>query len=99
MSAASDARVRGPCYRHVTHAGRPWREMRSRDDSARMRGVPFRHPPRPGIPTDIEEYRDGRWCREATRQIETAMAAERFIEQVGFTACLHDSRRPGPSLY
>ena len=25
--------------------------------------------------------------------------AERFIEQVGFAACLTDSRRPGPSLY
>ena len=34
-----------------------------------------------------------------TRQIETALDAEQFIEQVGFTACLTDSRRPGPSLY
>ncbi|HET7217927.1 MAG TPA: hypothetical protein VFJ02_07755 [Vicinamibacterales bacterium] len=25
--------------------------------------------------------------------------AERFIEQVGFAACMTDSRRPGPSLY
>lgn len=33
------------------------------------------------------------------RQIETALDAERFIDQVGFTACLTDSRRPGPSLY
>ena len=31
--------------------------------------------------------------------METALDAERFIEQVGFTACLTDSRRPGPSLY
>jgi hypothetical protein len=54
---------------------------------------------KPEIPPDIEEYRDARWCREATRQVETAIAAERFIEQVGFTACLTDSRRPGPSLY
>jgi hypothetical protein len=51
------------------------------------------------IPEDIEEYRDARWAREATRQVETAAAAERFIEQVGFAACLTDSRRPGPSLY
>jgi len=51
------------------------------------------------IPEEIEEYRDERWCREATRQIETAFAAERFIEQVGFAACMTDSRRPGPSLY
>jgi hypothetical protein len=51
------------------------------------------------IPTEIEEFRDVRWRREATRQIETAFEAERFIEQVGFAACLTDSRRPGPSLY
>ena len=51
------------------------------------------------IPPEIEEYRDERWCREPTRQIETALEAERFIEQVGFTACLTDCRRPGPSLY
>jgi hypothetical protein len=55
--------------------------------------------PRPQIPADIEEYRDDRWCREGTRQVETAHDAERFIEQVGFAACLTDSRRPGPSLY
>jgi hypothetical protein len=54
---------------------------------------------KPEIPPDIEELRDARWCREATRQVETAIAAERFIEQVGFAACLTDSRRPGPSLY
>ncbi|HEX9366607.1 MAG TPA: crosslink repair DNA glycosylase YcaQ family protein [Vicinamibacterales bacterium] len=55
--------------------------------------------PGPEIPTEIEEYRDERWRREATRQIETAFDAERFIEQIGFAACLTDSRRPGPSLY
>ena len=48
---------------------------------------------------DVEEFRDGRWWREATRHVETAFDAERFIEQVGFAACLLDSRRPGPSLY
>lgn len=51
------------------------------------------------IPTDVEDYRDRRWHREATGQVETTLAAERFIEQVGFAACLTDSRRPGPSLY
>src|SRR5438552_7396051 len=51
------------------------------------------------IPVDIEELRDRRWWREATRQVETAFDAERFIEQVGFAACMTDSRRPGPSLY
>ncbi len=55
--------------------------------------------PRPQIPPEVEEYRDERWCREATRQVETALDAERFIERVGFAACMTDSRRPGPSLY
>src|ERR671919_1620603 len=56
-------------------------------------------PSRIPIPEDIEEYRDDRWRREATRQVETALEAERFIEQTGFVSCLTDSRRPGPSLY
>jgi hypothetical protein len=55
--------------------------------------------PRPEIPTEIEDHRDARWRREPTRQVQTAADAERFIEQVGFAACLTDSRRPGPSLY
>jgi hypothetical protein len=55
--------------------------------------------PRTQIPLEIEEYRDEQWRREETRRIESAFAAEQFIEQVGFAACLTDSRRPGPSLY
>jgi hypothetical protein len=55
--------------------------------------------PKPEIPAELEEYRDERWRREGTRQVETALDAERFIEQIGFAACLTDSRRPGPSLY
>lgn len=51
------------------------------------------------LPPDIEEYRDERWCRDATRCVATVVDAERFIEQVGFAAALTDSRRPGPSLY
>lgn len=51
------------------------------------------------IPADVDDYRDARWRREATRQIESAFEAERFIEQVGFASCLADSRRTGPSLY
>ncbi len=51
------------------------------------------------IPPEIEDYRDERWCREGSRQIDSVAAAERFVEQVGFAACLTDSRRPGPSLY
>ena len=31
--------------------------------------------------------------------MSTVLEAERFVEQVGFTACMTDSRRPGPSLY
>ncbi|MBI3401552.1 MAG: hypothetical protein HY048_09050 [Acidobacteria bacterium] len=55
--------------------------------------------PKPQIPADVEEYRDARWRREGAQQVESAYDAERFIEQVGFAACLTDSRRPGPSLY
>src|SRR4029450_8191483 len=55
--------------------------------------------PRPQIPAEIEEYRDERWRREGTRQVETAFDAERFIEQVGFAACLTDTPRPRPPLY
>ena len=51
------------------------------------------------IPADIEDHRDEHWRRSGTRQIETALDAENFVEQIGFTACLTDSRRPGPSLY
>jgi hypothetical protein len=51
------------------------------------------------ISSDIEEYRDARWQREGMQQVETAYDAERFIERVGFAACLTDARRPGPSLY
>jgi len=54
---------------------------------------------RPDLPAEIEEFRDERWRREGARQIETAFDAERFVDQVGFAACLTDSRRPGPSLY
>src|ERR1700681_1548084 len=55
--------------------------------------------PKPQIPAEIEEHRDEHWRREETQRVETAFEAERFIEQVGFAACLTDSRRPGPSLF
>jgi hypothetical protein len=55
--------------------------------------------PRVQIPSDIEEHRDRHWRREATQQVESAFDAERFVERVGFAACLTDCRRPGPSLY
>jgi hypothetical protein len=54
---------------------------------------------KPQIPPEIEDYRDQHWRREEVRPIETAFDAERFVEQVGFTACMTDARRPGPSLY
>ena len=54
---------------------------------------------RPELPAEIEEYRDSRWQREGQGRVETAAQAERLIERAGFTACLLDSRRAGPSLY
>ena len=51
------------------------------------------------LPQEVEDYRDQRWRREGTRQVDTVIDAEHFIEQVGFSACLTDARRPGPSLY
>lgn len=55
--------------------------------------------PRPEIPAEFEDYRDERWRRESTRLVSTVLEAERFVEHVGFAACMTDSRRPGPSLY
>jgi hypothetical protein len=54
---------------------------------------------KPTLPDFIEDHRDTHWCREDMRRIETAYEAERFIERVGFAACMTDVRRPGPSLY
>ena len=51
------------------------------------------------LPEEIEVHRDRMWCREPEMRIEEALAAERFIDRVGFCAALTDSRRPGPSLY
>jgi hypothetical protein len=55
--------------------------------------------PRHEISSEAEDLRDARWQREGTRQVETAHDAERFVERVGFAACMTDARRPGPSLY
>src|SRR6187431_1887501 len=46
-----------------------------------------------------EGHRDRHWCRDEPLRVEGAAEAERFIERVGFAACLTDARRPGPSLY
>ena len=56
-------------------------------------------PARSALTEEVEDFRDARWWREATRQVDTVHDAERFIEQVGFASCLLDSRKPGPSLY
>jgi hypothetical protein len=51
------------------------------------------------IPSEIEEFRDSHWHRDGEGQVHTPVQAERFIERVGFSSCLTDSRKPGPSLY
>src|SRR5207237_6246113 len=55
--------------------------------------------PQEALTDDIEEYRDSRWNREGEGQLQTPAQAERFIERVGFAACMTDARRPGASLY
>ncbi len=54
---------------------------------------------KPQIPAEVEDLRDAHWRREAARSVNSVSEAERFIDHVGFAACLTDSRRPGPSLY
>jgi hypothetical protein len=54
---------------------------------------------RPALPAEIEEHRDIAWWREEMCPVQTVHDAERFVERVGFAACLTDARRPGPSLY
>src|SRR5574337_983489 len=51
------------------------------------------------ITSEAEEFRDARWQREGARQVDTAHDAVRFIDRVGFAACMTDVRRPVPSLY
>ncbi len=55
--------------------------------------------PRHPLPEDVEEHRDHHWRRDPARAVDSALAAERFIDDVGFLACLTDARRSGPSLY
>ena len=51
------------------------------------------------LPEEVEAYRDHAWRREPERRVESAPAAEKLVEEVGFCASMTDSRRPGPSLY
>ena len=53
----------------------------------------------PSVPEQIEVHRDRMWRREEELRVESAVEAERFIEDVGFANTLTDTRRAGPSLY
>ncbi len=60
-----------------------------------MRRMPSRLP----LPEDVEIHRDHHWRRDPARAVTSPMAAERFVDEVGFLHCLTDARRPGPSLF
>jgi len=51
------------------------------------------------LPEQIELHRDRMWRRDEDLRVESALDAERFIEDVGFANTLTDTRRAGPSLY
>ena len=53
----------------------------------------------PSLPEQIELHRDRMWRRDEELRVESALDAERFIEDVGFANTLTDARRAGPSLY
>jgi hypothetical protein len=53
----------------------------------------------PLLPEQFELHRDGMWRRDEELRVESAVDAERFIEDVGFANTLTDTRRAGPSLY
>lgn len=53
----------------------------------------------PPLPEQIELHRDRMWRRDEELRVESAIDAERFIEDVGFANTLTDTRRAGPSLY
>src|SRR3954462_12990157 len=53
----------------------------------------------PRVPDAFDDHRDHHWRRSDARAVTSALAAERFVEDAGFVACLTDARRPGPSLY
>jgi hypothetical protein len=53
----------------------------------------------PPLPEQIELHRDRMWRRDEDLRIESAVDAERFIEDVGFANTLTDTRRAGASLY
>src|SRR5438552_95265 len=53
----------------------------------------------PPLPEQIQAHRDRMWRRDEALRVESAIDAERFIEDVGFANTLTDARRAGPSLY
>jgi hypothetical protein len=53
----------------------------------------------PPLPEQIEFHRDRMWRRDEDLRVESAVDAERFIQEVGFANTLTDVRRAGPSLY
>src|SRR5207245_4718810 len=53
----------------------------------------------PALPEQIEAHRDCMWRRDEDLRVESAIDAERVIEDVGFANTLTDARRAGPSLY
>jgi len=53
----------------------------------------------PSFPQQSELHRDRMWRRDEDLRVESAVDAERFIEDVGFANTLTDTRRAGPSLY
>src|SRR5687768_10503439 len=53
----------------------------------------------PPLPEEIEVHRDRMWRRAEDLRVESAIDAERFMEDVGFANTLTDTRRADPSLY
>ena len=49
----------------------------------------------PPLPEQIELHRDRMWQRDEDLRVESAVEAERFIEDVGFANTLTDARRAG----
>ena len=60
-----------------------------------MMFTPCCHPTPPGD----RHHRDEQAAPRGRPPGRDRADAERFVEHVGFAACLTDSRRPGPSLY
>ena len=52
----------------------------------------------PSLPEQIELHRDRMWRRDEERRVESALDAERFIEDVGFANTLTDARLDGRSF-